>query len=81
MSDSILNGGCTCSTGGAPCSYCTDTYECEACGVRVEIAEEEERAVAECICTECLHEREDNTGYEPEPEDIMAAVRAFSGGR
>lgn len=26
--------GCTCHLGNPPCSWCTDSYRCEACGVQ-----------------------------------------------
>lgn len=64
MDESILDQSCSCFLGHAPCSFCTDTYECESCGTRVIAADEEEAAVNECICTDCLHRRENETGWE-----------------
>lgn len=74
--DDILDRSCTCFLGCAPCSFCTDTYECEKCGTLV-ITDEQEKdsAVQQMICDEC---------YEPETaeehERVMAAVRAAAGG-
>lgn len=75
MSD-LLDGCCSCHI-SPPCSYCVDTYECADCGARVEVAEQEEKAVNEEVCTDCLIERESDPAQDY--DDIMDAVRASSG--
>lgn len=76
MDNDILDTGCSCFLGHAPCVFCTETYECEKCGTRV-ITDEQEKdsAVQQMICDDC---------YVPETaeehERVMAAVRAAAGG-
>jgi len=76
MTDSILDRGCYCHLGMPPCTYCTDTYECETCGRRCITDEQEvDSAVQQMVCDDCyVGESVDDH------EHIMAAVRAASGG-
>ena len=74
---SILDRCCSCFLGNPPCSFCTDTYECEKCETRVEVADEEENAVAECLCTECYFEREDGDQSSQDADDLMDSIRNF----
>lgn len=49
----LLDGGCSCFLGGAPCSFCTDTFECERCGERVLTEDQDVHEGEDCICDRC----------------------------
>lgn len=50
---SLLDGSCSCPTGNPPCSFCTDTYPCEACGHRNYSDDATEHRKHGWICEEC----------------------------
>jgi len=70
----LEDGGCSCHCGNPPCSYCTDSTNCESCNVRFMILpglEDEENL----LCDSCYEDREnpDNPcGDELSYADMMS---------
>lgn len=76
--DSILDHGCSCHLGHAPCVYCTNTYECEECGDRVITEDQCELGQELVTCDDCiaqLDEDRDDTGK------LMVSIRQAAEGQ
>lgn len=60
-----MTEGCTCHLGAAPCGWCEDTWECQACGKLYHEADTDQKVA---VCPKCRDEgvplSHDQAGYE-----------------